>query len=379
MADRRKAGRDGEDVTISDKDLVIDMMRGVRSDPPWRDYVRSLRGLFQGNYANLIFRRMDSRTQFSTDDGVITVPDMVGIYLNGFASLDPIPYYSMAPFRAYAIEDFLGDTPPSDHPFTRDFLYPADMRQLMICKVQTPDRLRAWLTVTRPAQPVFTDADRTRFEEQAHLLAHALELFGALRAVEDQRDAYVRLARSRATGLLQIDQNGLLLHADAAAHALLESGDFISVRRGRLRAVDPDDGKRIGAALDRVLDGTVEEAFVVLQGQDDNSLEMLLYRVQEPLEALRVESPRAIIYLCLVGRETGPSPVRLRQLFGLTEREAALTVLLARGLTVADAAVDLGIADQTARTYLRQIFLKTGTNRQAELIRRVMGSIAGMV
>jgi len=55
-----------------------------------------------------------------------------------------------------------------------------------------------------------------------------------------------------------------------------------------------------------------------------------------------------------------------------------LASLLAGGLTVAEAALDLGISEQTARTYLRQVFEKTGVTRQTELVRKIQASIASI-
>ena len=65
-------------------------------------------------------------------------------------------------------------------------------------------------------------------------------------------------------------------------------------------------------------------------------------------------------------------------MFGLSRREAMLASLLAGGLTVAEAALDLGISEQTARTYLRQVFEKTGVTRQTELVRKIQASIASI-
>jgi DNA-binding CsgD family transcriptional regulator len=54
--------------------------------------------------------------------------------------------------------------------------------------------------------------------------------------------------------------------------------------------------------------------------------------------------------------------------FGLTPREATLAAALARGENLADAAETLNITLGTARHYLKTIFAKTHTRRQAELV-----------
>ena len=58
----------------------------------------------------------------------------------------------------------------------------------------------------------------------------------------------------------------------------------------------------------------------------------------------------------------------LRSHFGLTPSEARLALHLVAGETLRSAEVKLSISYETARTHLKNIFSKTGTCRQAELV-----------
>ena len=66
----------------------------------------------------------------------------------------------------------------------------------------------------------------------------------------------------------------------------------------------------------------------------------------------------------------------ISQMFGLTRAEARLTAELAIGADLGDAAEACGITKATARSYLKQIFLKVGVSRQAELVKTVLSSVA---
>jgi DNA-binding CsgD family transcriptional regulator len=59
---------------------------------------------------------------------------------------------------------------------------------------------------------------------------------------------------------------------------------------------------------------------------------------------------------------------RLRCHFGLTLAEARLVLQLVAGETLRSAAVKLGISYETTRSSLKNIFRKTETCRQAELV-----------
>jgi DNA-binding CsgD family transcriptional regulator len=59
----------------------------------------------------------------------------------------------------------------------------------------------------------------------------------------------------------------------------------------------------------------------------------------------------------------------LGRLYGLTPAESRLAWLLAGDLSLAEAAAQLGITRSTARTVLKRVLAKTGTRRQASLVR----------
>jgi DNA-binding CsgD family transcriptional regulator len=62
------------------------------------------------------------------------------------------------------------------------------------------------------------------------------------------------------------------------------------------------------------------------------------------------------------------SPKRLVTLYRITPAEARLAARLAALRTVEEASDDLGIAVSTARSQLKSVFAKTGTQSQSELL-----------
>jgi DNA-binding CsgD family transcriptional regulator len=83
---------------------------------------------------------------------------------------------------------------------------------------------------------------------------------------------------------------------------------------------------------------------------------------------------RAILFVTEPDKRGDPDPVFLIKIFQLTRREASLAALLARGIDMEDAAARLGIGIGTARSYVKQIFAKTDTHRQAELVALLLRS-----
>lgn len=65
---------------------------------------------------------------------------------------------------------------------------------------------------------------------------------------------------------------------------------------------------------------------------------------------------------------------RLCRLHGLTMAEARVVAALSQGISVTDMAETLGVAAATARHHLKQAFIKTGTHRQADLVRLILAN-----
>ena len=63
-----------------------------------------------------------------------------------------------------------------------------------------------------------------------------------------------------------------------------------------------------------------------------------------------------------------PSVELIQGLFDLTPGEARVAKAIGRGDTIADIATGNGVAQSTVRNQLREIFMKTGVHRQAELV-----------
>ncbi len=85
------------------------------------------------------------------------------------------------------------------------------------------------------------------------------------------------------------------------------------------------------------------------------------------------------LWLVVMNVSTGshrkPDLAILHALFDLSPAESRLAAELATGATLAGAAAQCNIRPNTARTYLEQIFRKTGCHRQAELVSLLAGLV----
>jgi DNA-binding CsgD family transcriptional regulator len=85
-------------------------------------------------------------------------------------------------------------------------------------------------------------------------------------------------------------------------------------------------------------------------------------------------SPVAIVTVTDRDLDWRRRQMKLRRRFDLTSAEAAFAAEILRGNGRKTAALRCGISDATAATHLSNIFEKTGTHRQAELVRLLLGA-----
>ena len=95
-----------------------------------------------------------------------------------------------------------------------------------------------------------------------------------------------------------------------------------------------------------------------------------------PLQATRRQTV-AVVFIRDPDRE-GASLTMLQQLWGLTSAESRVCVELVHGRSIAEISALLEVARDTVRKHVKQIFAKTGTNRQASLTSLVLSSLVGV-
>jgi DNA-binding CsgD family transcriptional regulator len=94
----------------------------------------------------------------------------------------------------------------------------------------------------------------------------------------------------------------------------------------------------------------------------------------QPPVGLAVHGRLVAVFAVDPSAAADPTPEQLRAQFGLTAAEAAFACAIVRGEGLRECARAIGISEPTARTHLHRIFEKTGTKRQAQLVRVILAS-----
>jgi DNA-binding CsgD family transcriptional regulator len=233
------------------------------------------------------------------------------------------------------------------------------------------------ITLFRPADmPPFGDAEVKAFEDLSRHMTRALRLSMRLERTEHCGTGIQAFdALPQALGL--VDARGRLLYANAAMQALLrQRGSALQLRQGELTAVDADAHQRLAAHLVAVAARATSATHgdgIFLPGRDGGLFSLQAYAVHGTL-AQYLPSRRTLLLTLrsCSGRRALP-PGAIATGYGCTPREALLARMLSDGRSLRVAAAEMGITYDTARAYLKMVFQKTGSRKQAQLVTRLLG------
>jgi len=198
--------------------------------------------------------------------------------------------------------------------------------------------------------------------------------------LEDRRrytHALVSAFDRLALGVIFLDENGRVAYANQSASETLGLTPGFA-DPAVLAAAGPDDRTRTWRSVLRTVRSEGEEAFVYSHPEDGRPLQFLATPFYSAPDDPTGEAhfTRAVFIGDPKARTGDPTRV-LRDLFGLTKGEARLALLLVSGCSIGEAAHILEVKESTVRSVLRAIFAKTGTNRQADLVRLLLEGPVG--
>lgn len=232
--------------------------------------------------------------------------------------------------------------------FYDGFLRPHDVMHSLAAVIERTDDVTSYVAVQRSARRgEFTTDDLKLVGIVMPHLQRALALHRKLGALRLREQALVETADRLPWGVLFVDRRGHVVFANVSARAL----DHTITRRVLAIA------SRGGGALHR---------------HEKRPLAITVAPLHTTLDVLGVAGATHAVFVVDPEAERDPSEVLLRQTYGLTRTEARITVALVRGESVHDIAEATDTAIATVRTHLKRVFAKTGTSRQAELIRLVL-------
>lgn len=182
-----------------------------------------------------------------------------------------------------------------------------------------------------------------------------------------------------AVGLLLIDSNGRIVHANAAAEEILNAADFLRSSGGRLVASDTRSDHVLREIAAVSIDGDAAVGVkgiamgLVARDGDPYVAHVLPLTSGARRDTGAAYAAVAAVFVRKATLEYPSSPDIIGMAYNLTPAELRVLSGIVEIGGVPEVAAELGVADTTVKTHLRRLFEKTGTSRQADLVKLVAG------
>ncbi len=361
--------------------LLESLYSGPLEEPPWSDFLDRLCARMDGMAVTLILE-----PPLSEGPGYIL--NATGQVQSGWRSYrDQIfasdPFVNLPEGRPITISEYLPQEEFQASEFNQLFLKPTGVRFILGLDLRTESRMLARLRISRSESGVeFGERERRICELLAPHIRRAVEIFARVSRIASERMLYAGTLNQMAVGTILLDGHGRILDKDRIADALIKQADGVSSSGGMLILSDRAASSRMHDTLRRIAeserkgDRALVEAIRAERPSGKRDFGLIVKPAPQPRYLDGQHISAIVVFISDPDRHTAMAPASLAKLFGLTPAEAALSVLLADGLTLDEAAHELSIARNTVRAHLRSIFAKTGVTRQTMLVRLIVTSLA---
>ncbi|MDR0244084.1 MAG: LuxR C-terminal-related transcriptional regulator [Burkholderia sp.] len=366
--------------------LLTKIYEGPLEDVPWGAALEQIRVHLHANYVTMILR-----WPASGHTGLMINASEQSAPLTGVASYNNY-YYALDPFvnlpadRVVTVDELLGVGVWRNSAMYAEFLQPYDVGYLMGADLRTHDGVECRFRVCRSHRgQAFSAADKAVCNALLPHLKRAVRLHAKFGMVESERTLYASTIDRMLVGTAILDERGTIMRTNSVADEIFAECDGLRVRGGTLEASYPLEDRKLQKLIRQVLaertgvTPSVAHAIAVPRPSGKPRLGVLIRAV--PLSEWSEDNPRrpaCAIFIRDAERKSQASHDIVRKLFDLTPAETALALALVNGQTLEEAADELAISKNTARSHLRAIFSKTGVTRQATLVRMLLNSVLSL-
>jgi DNA-binding CsgD family transcriptional regulator len=188
-----------------------------------------------------------------------------------------------------------------------------------------------------------------------------------------------------AAGMFLVDEAGQIVHANASGCAMLHEGAVLRAAGGRLVATQASAANALNDIFPvaRRGDAAIGTRGIAVplrsRGGDQYVAHVLPLTSGARRRAGTSYAAVAALFVHKAALEAPSPPETIGRLYKLTPSELRVLLAIVQVGGVPETAGALGVAEATVKTHLHRLFGKTGTSRQADLVKLVAGFCSPLV
>lgn len=229
---------------------------------------------------------------------------------------------------------------------------------------------------------IVDEATRRRMRLLAPHLRRAVLISKVIDLKQSEADMLAQATDGVRTAMIFVDAEGRIVYANAPGHVLLAEGEVVRPIEGRLTAAtrDADDNLRAiytGAASGDAALGVRGIALPLIDKAGVRYVANVLPLTSGSRQrAGKTHAAVAAFFIHKATLEAPSPPLVISETFKLTMTELRVLFAIVEVGGVPEVADMLGIAPSTVRTHLKHVYEKTGTARQADLVKLVASFVS---
>lgn len=250
---------------------------------------------------------------------------------------------------------------------------------------KSPAALAHLTTPHRDAESPASEETRQRVRLLTPHLRRAVAIAGIIDLHKVEASMLADAVDTIAAGVFMVKDDGAIVRANDSGRRMLAAGDVVRSIQNRLVPSDVNARPTLHEAIAGAGAGDVAlgprgvAVPLTSSGPDRYVAHVLPLTSGARQRALASYSATATVFVQKVALDR-PTPIEaIAQHYRLTPAELRVLMAVVDIGGVPDVAPVLGIAETTVRTHLRHLFEKTGTNRQADLVKIVAGFASPLV
>jgi len=381
------SGLTREEVEASIDERVLDVIRvlydAAVDETRWPEALKELSDFTESQAATFWVLDGSEQPRLPTFTYINLDPAFVQEYLDHVAPLDPTVRYLVAHPNAPIVHDGLviGEREKDLHPYYDWHGRYSDLRFRLVGQVCPAPAVHAGVALHRTRKAGrFESEDIERFAVLYHHLEGALTIGFRLGSLGAMQQCTTELLDRNPAAVLLLDEHKRIVFANRSAEALRSNGDGIRLCADGVAMLRRQDNDRLQCLIAQALAPIAAAAnspgrvMRALRPSGKRPYVIFVAPVSRQYFSLATLRPAVCILISDPDSRMALPVNRLQAAFGLTGAEARLAALLTAGEELRSAAAKLGITYGTARTRLVEIFQKTDTRRQGELIKLLLAT-----
>lgn len=363
--------------------LIADLYDTVLDRSLWPSALKKASAFVQGEASAIYWNDAASNSgEVFFDDGGIA-SHYRRLYFEKYVALNPtttVRYFAKVE-EPIATEDLVPYDEFLKTRFYREWAKPQGLVDFVSIFLEKAAAKAAMFGVFRHERHGVVDQDtRRRMRLIAPHIRRAVMISKVVDLKQVETNSLAQALDGMRAGVILVDANGKVLHANTAAHVILSDGRVLHTTGGRLTSGDAKADAELKAIFSAAAQGDspVGARGVPLPAAD--ALGPYIAHVL-PLtvgERRRTAMPHAIaaVFVHKATMEAFSPPEAVAQTFKLTMSELRVLFAIVEVGGVPEVAEVLGVAPTTVRTHLGRVYEKTGAARQADLVKLVAGFVS---